>query len=192
MGEDVAGTGVYLGLGSNRGNRPAELRAGLEELSQRGLAIGRVSSLYLTEPRLEGATDSRHPWYVNCVASVERPPEPRRLLEICLDAERARGRTRRAEQETSRSRKPRPRTLDVDLLLYGDRIIDSRELTVPHPRLHRRRFVLVPLCELDPDVVHPVTGLTMKTLLERLPEGNGVWLMAPPPRIEGIPASRGR
>jgi len=162
-------------LGCNLGNRAATLRAALAALRQAGLDVTAVSSLYLTEPELDPAPEAgHHPWYVNCVARVSRPPEAGELLRICLEIETQFGRVRH-------STGVEPRTLDLDLLLYGDEVIEKPGVQVPHPRLHVRRFVLLPMTEIAPGLVHPVEKATMSELLERLPNGKGVWFMTPPP-----------
>lgn len=286
---------VYLGLGSNVGDRCRQLRRGLDRLQAAGLSMRRISSLYLTEP--VGGRDD--PWYVNCVAALahswqvpsgterssaesgrsskesgqsseesgrstaegasplERPgrssaegessleepgrssgnrgsplegsegspvapgrptpnsvralggsgrsepgssqrnPEstaPEDLLRICLRVERECGRRRGSGLEPGARRSqgspdpnPEPRELDVDILLYGDLVRRGPELTVPHPSMHRRRFVLRPLVEIAPGAWHPVEGATASALLRRLAEedgdreGSGVWVLAPPP-----------
>ena len=168
----------YVGLGSNRGNRTAFLRAGLEALRESGLEVSAVSSLYLTEPELASEEDDgHHPWYVNCVARLEGPPEAGELLRRCLEIEARLGRVRL-------SGATEPRTLDIDVLLYGDAVIEKPEFQVPHPRLHVRRFVLLPMTEIAPELVHPVEKATMAELLERLPNDKGVWYMTPPPALD--------
>jgi len=171
----------YVGLGSNRGNRAAFLRAGLEALRESGLEVGAVSSLYLTEPEIAPEEDNgRHPWYVNCVARLEGPPEAEELLRRCLEIEARLGRVR-VSQATE------PRTLDIDILLYGGEVIEKPGFQVPHPRLHVRRFVLLPMTEIAPTLVHPIEKATMSELLEQLPNGKGVWYMTHPPDLGPLP-----
>lgn len=192
---------AWVGLGSNVGRRPARLRAGLERLRARGLAMEAVSSLYLTEPVLSEPRPSpadTGPWYVNCVARVRvrrSRHDPGTLLEMLLDVEREAGRdrpdpsARSTGQDPTAGREgrppavPEPRTLDLDLLLFGDAVVDRPGLRVPHPRMHQRRFVLEPLCELDPGLRHPAADRTMASLLDKLPGQDGVWLLAPPPAV---------
>ncbi|MCZ6514444.1 MAG: 2-amino-4-hydroxy-6-hydroxymethyldihydropteridine diphosphokinase [Acidobacteria bacterium] len=158
---------VYLSLGSNVGNPEANLRAGLGKLGAAGIGVRRVSSFYRTAP-LEYLNQ---PWFVNCVAEVDVPFEPLILLETLQRIERA---------FAIRSPIPKgPRRLDIDILLFGHRALRSPRLTVPHPKMGERRFVLVPLVELagEVDVVHPVTNLTVERMLARTPDTSAVeWL----------------
>ena len=158
---------VVLGLGSNLGTREDALLRALEALEARGFRRRRESSLYLTEPVGGPPQD----WYVNQVVLGETALAPEALLQACLEVEEALGRVR--------SVKGAPRTLDIDILLYGDVVSDSPELTVPHPRMHERRFVLVPLAEIAPEILHPRLGLSVKELLARCADGSRVLLHAP-------------
>ncbi len=137
-------TTAYVGLGSNLGGREAMIGRAVELLGDEVIA---VSSLLETEPW--GYVDQ--PRFVNAVARLETSRTPRELLDRLLEIERELGRSREG---------PRfgPRTIDLDLLLYGDERIDEPGLTVPHPRLHERAFVLEPLAELDPALVVPGLG----------------------------------
>lgn len=144
---------AYLGLGANLGDRAATLAGALASLAAtQGLKILRCSGLYETEP--QGLTDQ--PWFLNCVAAVSWAGTPRNLLYACLAVEARFGRTRTVRWG--------PRTLDVDVLLLGDRVIDTPELTVPHPRLHERAFALAPLAEIAPDAVIPGRGAVRELL----------------------------
>jgi len=140
---------AYIGLGSNLGDRRAMIAGALERLRSR-----RVSTIVETEPW--GVVDQ--PRFLNAVAEMETDLEPPALLDRLLDIEAELGRVRR--------RKWGPRTMDLDLLLYGDRRIVSPVLTVPHPRLHRRLFVLEGLAELSPDLLVPGLGRTVRQLLD--------------------------
>jgi 2-amino-4-hydroxy-6-hydroxymethyldihydropteridine diphosphokinase len=151
---------AYIGLGANLGDREATMRAALELLSQvEGVQICAVSSFRETEP--VGVLDQ--PRFLNAAAVVETTLGPRGLLDALLGVERALGRTREG---------PRfgPRTIDLDLLVYGDEIVDEAGLTVPHPRLHERAFALEPLHELEPELVVPGRG-PLETLLRNLESG---------------------
>jgi 2-amino-4-hydroxy-6-hydroxymethyldihydropteridine diphosphokinase len=150
---------AYVGLGSNLGERETMIRLALEQMATLPeTALGRVSSLYDTAP--VGELDQ--PNFLNAVAVVETDLTARQLLWNLLLIERRLGRVRSPQARYG------PRTIDLDLLLYGDQVIDEPELAVPHPELERRAFALVPLVELQPTLVHPVLGDTMVALLARL------------------------
>lgn len=148
---------AFVGLGSNLGERESLIRQALEALS--GLpetTLLRASSLYDTEP--VGETDQ--PDFLNAVALLDTQLTARQLLWNLLLIEKRLGRVR--------TQKWGPRTIDLDLLLYGDQIIEDADLRVPHPELTRRAFVLVPLTELDPSLVHPESGESLVAHLSRL------------------------
>ena len=148
---------VFVGLGSNLGERESMIRLALDDLARLpSTALVRASSLYETEP----VGDTEQPNFLNAVAQLETELAARQLLWNLLLIERRLGRVR--------SRRWGPRTIDLDLLLYGSEVLDEPGLQVPHPELIRRSFVLVPLVELDPLVVHPVTGETLLAHLSRL------------------------
>ena len=149
-------TTAYVGLGANLGEREATLRRALELLGER-LEVTGVSSFRDTEP--VGYADQ--PRFLNAAARVETELPPRELLDVLLAVERELGRVREGAPRFG------PRTIDLDLLLHGDETIEEPGLTVPHPRLHERRFVLEPLVELDPDLVVPGRG-AVSALLARL------------------------
>lgn len=152
----------YIGLGSNLGQPVAELRRAVSELPARGIEVPVCSSLYRTEP-----VDTSDPrWFVNAVALVRFDGTPHELLSVCRRVEADHGRKRRERNA--------PRTLDIDILLLGERILSTPELTVPHPRLHQRRFVLEPLVEIAPEVVHPVLAKTARELLRECPDRSAV------------------
>ncbi len=145
---------AYVGLGANLGDREAAIRRAVELLG-----AGRLSTLRETEPW--GYADQ--PRFLNAVAELETEEEPRALLERLLAIERELGRLRAGPRYG-------PRTIDLDLLLYGDLELDEPGLTVPHPLLHEREFVLEPLAELAPELVVPGRG-PVKALLSRLQSG---------------------
>lgn len=144
----------YIGLGSNLGDPVAELRRAVSELLARGVEVSGHSSLYQTEP--VGTSDPK--WFVNAVAAVRFDGTPNELLRLCHRVELVQGRERHERNA--------PRTLDLDILLLGTRVLSTPDLTVPHPRLHQRRFVLEPMVEIAPDAFHPVLGKTMRELLQ--------------------------
>ena len=139
---------VYLGIGGNLGDRVAALRTGLERLAEAGVAVEAVSSLWETEPWGGPACADPAPPYANAAACVRSALEPLALLRLCTRIEVAAGRDLDAPRNS-------PRPLDLDLLLADDLRIESEELRIPHPRMHQRGFVLVPLAEIAPDVMHP-------------------------------------
>ncbi|HVP14661.1 MAG TPA: 2-amino-4-hydroxy-6-hydroxymethyldihydropteridine diphosphokinase [Terriglobales bacterium] len=148
---------AYVGLGSNLGEREAMIRLALDDLARLpSTKLVRASSLYDTEP----VGDVDQPNFLNAVAQLETDLTARQLLWNLLLIERRLGRVR--------TRPWGPRTIDLDLLLFGDQIVDEPDLRIPHPEILRRSFVLVPLVELDPLLVHPVTGETLVAHLSRL------------------------
>ena len=148
---------AFVGLGSNLGEREAMIRLALETLSRLpGTHLVKASSLYDTEP--VGEVDQ--PNFLNAVAQLDTELTARQLLWNLHLIEKRLGRVR--------TQRWGPRTIDLDLLLYGSLVLDEPELTVPHPELTARSFVLVPLVELDPLLVHPVTGETLLHHLSRL------------------------
>lgn len=152
---------VYLSLGSNVGDRAANLNAAIARLGAFGEVAG-VSSFYETEP-VEFAAQ---PWFLNCAVKLDTEKMPKQLLAGILDIEQGMGRRR--------LQKNGPRIIDIDILLFGSSIIDTRGLTVPHPAMHQRRFVLEPLAEIARETRHPVFKRTIGELRDALPPGQAV------------------
>jgi len=149
---------VYLSLGSNIGDRARHLQAALEQLGGAGLRILRVSPAYETEP----VEFTAQRWFVNLVAEAETDLFPMQLLARTARVERALGRVRGVPKG--------PRIIDIDILFYGRSVIHSAKLEIPHPGIAARRFVLVPLADLAPDLRHPVTRKTVREMLEAAPQ----------------------
>ena len=148
---------TYLSLGSNIGDRDANLRAAIERVASPGLRVLRVSPVYETEP--VDYTDQR--WFLNLVLEAETSLFPLQLLARVQKVERVLGRVRTVPKG--------PRIIDIDILLYGAAVMHSGKLEVPHPRIAERRFVLVPLHDLSPALHHPVSRKTVAELLHAAP-----------------------
>ena len=152
---------VYLSLGSNVGDRAGNLSTAIERLGALGEVVA-VSSFYETEP----VEFTAQPWFLNCALKLDTEKMPRQLLAGILEVERQIGRRR--------TQKKGPRTIDIDIVLFGSSIIDTKGLTVPHPAMHERRFVLEPLAEIAPEVRHPIFKRTIRELRDALPPGQAV------------------
>ncbi len=134
----------YLGLGSNVGDREGNLKAALQELRDRGIAITACSSIIETDP-VGGPRQGR---FLNAVAKAETSLSPEQLLERIKDVELALGRVRTVRNG--------PRTIDIDILIFNDIVLNSPSLQIPHPRMRRRDFVMAPLAEIEPDLVRKI------------------------------------
>ena len=145
---------IFLGLGSNLGDREANLRNVLSALAAKAIFPCRSAALYSTEPR----DFEYQPWFLNTVAEVRTGLDPEALMRACLAIE--------AEAGRERSIPKGPRVIDLDILLYDGIVLTTAGLTIPHPRFRDRRFVMVPLAELAPDVIDPVSRLNMRQLLD--------------------------
>lgn len=148
---------VYLSLGSNIGDRERNLRDALDRLAAAGVRVLRVSPIYETEP----VDLAEQRWFLNLVVEAETDLFPLQLLARTQRIERALGRVRTVPKG--------PRTIDIDILLYANSVIHSATLEIPHPRIAERRFVLVPLAGLAPNLRHPVTHQTVQEMLDAAP-----------------------
>lgn len=152
---------VYLSLGSNVGDRQANLEGVITRLEELG-RVAAVSAFYETEP-VEFAWQ---PWFLNCAVAVETELMPRQFLARVMAIEQVMGR--------KRIRAKGPRNIDIDIVLFGNSVVDTAGLVVPHPRMHERRFVLEPLAEIAAEVRHPVFKRTIREMRDALPPGGMV------------------
>lgn len=146
---------IFLSLGSNLGDREANLRAAIAALGDAGVRVRRVSSLYETEP----VDFLDQPWFLNCAVEGETELKPLELLRALREIEARTGSKKLIAKG--------PRLIDMDILLYGEETINTPDLQVPHPRIRLRRFVLVPLAEIAPELRHPSWSGTVSDLLAR-------------------------
>jgi 2-amino-4-hydroxy-6-hydroxymethyldihydropteridine diphosphokinase len=165
MGDPLEGILSYIGIGSNLDDPLQKCRQAVERLSHvSGIKLERISSFYKTEPVIDAEearqTQEKQNWFINAVAEIRTILFPREVLNTLMEIEMTMGRRREF--------KGSPRTLDIDLLLYGQEVIEEADLTVPHPRMHERRFVLEPMCEIASYVIHPAYGVSMRGLRDRL------------------------
>jgi 2-amino-4-hydroxy-6-hydroxymethyldihydropteridine diphosphokinase len=152
---------VYLSLGSNLGDRSANLQDAITRLSSLGEVV-EVSSFYETEP----VELLAQPWFLNCAVKLNTEKMPRQLLRGILEIEKKMGRRR--------GQKKGPRNIDIDILLFGNSTVETQDLTIPHPAMHERRFVLEPLTEIAPEARHPGLKSTVRELRDALPPGQAV------------------
>jgi 2-amino-4-hydroxy-6-hydroxymethyldihydropteridine diphosphokinase len=146
---------TFLALGSNLGDREMYLRKALPGLREQGIETVRTASVYETEPKDVGD----QPWFLNTVIEAKTHLSAREVLDACLFVERQNQRVRGGGRDA--------RSLDIDVLFYGNQIVHEDGLSIPHPRLIERKFVLTPLAEIAPDFVDPLTGQTIATLLRQ-------------------------
>ena len=158
---------IYLSLGSNVGDREANLRAAIALLANAGVKVLRVSSFYETEP----VDYLEQPWFLNCVVEAETQLTPTQLLRALQSIEKEMG----SEKPFAKG----PRKIDLDILLYGSATLARVELQIPHPRMAARRFVLAPLAELAAELTHPAWGASVAEMLERTPDRSAVRRFAP-------------
>ncbi len=172
MREDGRSIVCFIGIGSNVADPVSNCLESIDRIAAfaRSKVLKR-SSLYRTEP--VGVHDQE--WFVNCVVEVETRHNASTLLRILQKIENDMGRVRKERWG--------PRTIDLDILLYGQEIIAEDDLIIPHPELHKRRFVLVPMCEIAPYAIHPSYGISMMGLLNRLEDLNAVELLTMGPSI---------
>jgi 2-amino-4-hydroxy-6-hydroxymethyldihydropteridine diphosphokinase len=152
---------AYLSLGSNTGDRAANLHHAIALLFQIGNIVA-VSSFYETEP----VEVTRQPWFLNCAIAIDTEKSATELLQAFLAIEREMGRQRTQEKG--------PRNIDIDILLFEDNVVEEKGLKIPHPGLAARRFVLEPLAEIAPELMHPVLKKKVRELLAALPAGQAV------------------
>jgi 2-amino-4-hydroxy-6-hydroxymethyldihydropteridine diphosphokinase len=152
---------IFLGLGSNLGDKEKNIEEAYRRIEERIGKIVSKSAFYVTRP--EGFLSEN--WFVNTVCEVVSDMPVDEVFAITQTIEKQLGRTKKSENGNYADR-----VIDIDMLMVDDSIIDTPELTVPHPRMHLRRFVLVPFAEIAPDVVHPVLKQSIRDLLEQLPQ----------------------
>ncbi len=156
----MTSTKAFIALGSNMGDRAEILLEAVKLVDEtEGIDVRLMSQMMLTAP-VGGPAGQND--YMNAVAEIETTLEPRQLLAALQGIEKSLGRNRAAEQRFG------PRTCDLDILLMNDLVMETPELTIPHPRMHERRFVIEPLAQIAPEAVHPVLGKTVRELLEEL------------------------
>jgi len=162
----VAGIVCYIGIGSNLGNPVQNCLDAIEKISfVYGIQLMITSSFYLTEP-VDINTDKHQDWFINAVCEIKTDLSARDLLSELQHIETAMGRKREIKGE--------PRIIDLDILFYGQDIINEDNLNVPHPKVYKRRFVLEPLCEIASFYIHPAFGVSIRGLKDRLKDQSAV------------------
>jgi len=156
---------IYIGLGSNLGDRLANIRKAIELMKEEGIEIIKESSIYQTEP----VGYKQQSWFLNSVVKGTTELSPRGIWKRLEKIEKLMGR----EKEI----KWGPRIIDLDILFYGNKVLNGKELQIPHSELHKRRFVLVPLKEIAPKLVHPILNKTISELLRHLRDNSRVELL---------------
>jgi len=158
---------AYIGIGSNKGDRTKNCLSAIEQLKKvDGIKVTKISSFYHTEPVGDVFTG----WFVNCAAELDTTLPPEEIFSMLEEIEKHMGRYAKKMNKD--------RTIDLDLLFYGNRIINAGEFVVPHPELHKRRFVLVPMAEIAPDFVHPVIKEDVSALLKKLTDNYSIRKLA--------------
>ncbi len=163
--DDVRGVIAFISVGSNMEDPVARCREAICHLSQvSGIKVLRQSSFYRTEP----VGFEKQDWFINAVAETKTVLTPHELLKTIQEIEDKMGRVR--------GPKWGPRVIDLDILLYGQGAVEDDDLVIPHPELHKRRFILEPLCEIASYTIHPVFGVSVRGLMERLDDDSRVYL----------------
>ncbi len=160
MGYEIEEKTAYIGIGSNLGDKVNNCLQSIKSIERLpGCHVISRSSTFKTEP--DGVTGQD--WYANCVIQIKTTQRPSELLRSLMDIESGMGRIRKKKWEA--------RIIDLDILLFNQEIVNTDSLSIPHPLLHKRRFVLEPLAQLAPDLIHPVLKVTIRQLKEELPKG---------------------
>lgn len=168
MGDGLEGILAYIGIGSNLSNPLLQCKESIDKLADvSGITLERISSFYKTEPVISNSSIGeqlneleKQNWFINAVAEIRTTLLPGDLLKVLQNIEKMMGRIRTFAGA--------PRIIDLDLLLYGQEVIHETDLIVPHPEMHKRLFVLEPLCEIASYLIHPLFGVSMRGLKERL------------------------